>query len=597
VADAEGQPGGRWSAPRWHYPEYPPGSVIEIRVHGVGGEPPSSMTRDPDPVLVGGDELAGFHRARNPVVDTVDREDAGTGQPPPGHGGPTTNGDPPRASRRRRSLHVREVLAWGGQTSGTVRHALWVLLLPFALFNVAGRMHVTGSATRARRQRAACRVLALTMTLSVVALTCGIAFDLIAVQCGARAEACLGGSGSGPFLLAPFRRFGDDVIGRFGVAALVPVLVIVALWYSGRYGTRRLEGQRVPGTASSDPAATEPTSMADRDFWRNAWPASRLRGLHATAGFAWIGGTLALSSHLVVLDVAGPDAEVGGAWLVLAGVAAVTVLGCVVLVARPATAVPGRDRRVHLAVTVLRALGLGSLGLGVGRPSSAGCSCRRRFRPHGPRAPAVADPVRRRGGHRARVVGRRDPWLAPPPRMGTRRPPSSPARRRPRTSASRPRTPGWRSDRSCSELRGPRGPRRRSCAMPTRRRPPRDWLACPSSCTAARGCSRACSRGRTSPSSAWSALQMSLVVALGLLAAWRPGPAELREDRSPLDQGSPVPRDLTPVAVALLSLLLVTAVGAGLHALVGDALGSTWPRPSSTRPRTASHSWPRGGTG
>jgi hypothetical protein len=70
------------------------------------------------------------------------------------------------------------------------------------------------------------------------------------------------------------------------------------------------------------------------------------------------------------------------------------------------------------------------------------------------------------------------------------------------------------------------------------------------------------------------ALQMSLVVVLGLLAAWRPGSEELRQDRSPLDQGSPVPGNLTPVLVALLSLLLVTSVGAGLHALVGDALGS-----------------------
>jgi hypothetical protein len=548
--------------------------VIEIRVHGVGGEPPSSMTRDPDPVLVGGDELAGFHRARNPVVDTVDREDAGTGQPPPGHGGPATNGDPPRAPRRRRSLHVREVLAWGGQTSGTVRHALWVLLLPFALFNVAGRMHVTGSATRARRQRAACRVLALTMTLSVVALTCGIAFDLIAVQCGARAEACLGGSGSGPFLLAPFRRFGDDVIGRFGVAALVPVLVIVALWYSGRYGTRRLEGQRVPGTASSDPAATEPTSMADRDFWRNAWPASRLRGLHATAGFAWIGGTLALSSHLVVLDVAGPDAEVGGAWLVLAGVAAVTVLGCVVLVARPATAVPGRDRRVHLAVTVLRALGLGSLGLGVGAALFG-----RLLLPADGSAPTVLG--LRLWPTLCVVAGVTAlAWWA----VGTRGWPLrlgwGPTSAFVSGDAETPNVSISAANAGLalgSVLLGAAG----TAGSPTSlvrdayTAPTAEGLAgLPEQLHGSAGLLPGLFPGPYLPLIGLVALQMSLVVALGLLAAWRPGPAELREDRSPLDQGSPVPRDLTPVAVALLSLLLVTAVGAGLHALVGDALGS-----------------------
>lgn len=574
MAEAQGQTGGRWSAPRWNYPEYPPGSVIEIRVHGVGGEPPSSMTRDPDPVLVGGDDLAGFHRAHNPVVDTVEATEVTEPEPAQDGGGPSSNGHPPRPPRLRRALHVREVLAWGGQTSGTVRHALWVLLLPFALFNVAGRMHVTGSAPRARRQRAACRVLALSMTLAVVALTSGLAFDLVAVQCGALGEACLGGSGSGPLLLAPFRRFGDDVIGRFGVAALAPVLVIVGLWYSGRYGTRRLEGQQEPGTAGSDLAEGEPTSMADPDFWRNAWPASRLRGLHATAGFAWIGGTLALSSYLVALDLAEPAAAVGRLWLVLAGIAAVAVLGCIVLVARPATAIPGRDARVHLAATSLRALGLGSLGFGVG----AALFGRLLLPDDGP-VPTVLGV--RLWPALCVVAGTLAlAWWA----IGTR---GRPLRRDwgptsafvpgdgdvPNVSisvANAGLVVGSVLLGAAATSGSPGAIARDAYSAPTA-----EGLAgLPTALHGSAGLLPGLFPGPYLPLIGLVALQTSLIFALGLLAAARPGRPELREDRSPLDQGSPIPRDLTPVVVALLSILLVTAVGAGLHALVGDALGS-----------------------
>jgi hypothetical protein len=575
VSDAQGHPGGRWSAPRWHYPEYPPGSVIEIRVHGVGGEPPSSMARDADPILVGGDDLAGFHRARNPVVGTVETTDAGGREGASSNGGgPTTNGDPPPRPRRRRALHVREVLAWGGQTSGTVRHALWVLLLPFALFNVAGRMHVTGSAERARRQRAACRVLALSLTLSVVALTSGLALDLIAVQCGAAGEACLGGSGSGRLLLAPFRRFGDDVIGRLGVAALAPALVIVALWYSGRYGTRRLEWQESTGTSASERAGGEPTSLADADFWRNAWPASRLRGLHATAGFAWIAGSLALSSHLVLVDLAEPGATVTSAWLVLAGIAAVTVLGCVILVARPATAIPGQDRRVHLAVTSLRALGLGSLGLGVG----AALFGRLMLPDEGP-VPTVFGvalwptlcvvagvlalawwAVGTRGRPLHRDWG---PTSAFAPADGEVPNVSI-------TSANAGLAVGSVLLGAAATSRSPGSIVRDAYTAPSAEQ----LAGLPTALHSSEGVLPGLFPGPYLPLIGLVALQVALVLALGLLAAWRPGPPKLREDRSALDRGSPVPRDLTPVVVALLSTLLVTAVGAGLHALVVDWLGS-----------------------
>jgi hypothetical protein len=325
--DRRGSPPDRWSDPRSRYPEYPPGAIVELRVHGVGGEPPSGMTRDPAPRLVGGDELAGFWRARDPRVAGEDSDALPDGPP-----------------------HVREVLAWGGQTSGTFRHALWVLLAPFALFNLASRMRPSAPGSRrAPWHRAVCRVLALTMTSAVAAMTSAIAFDLLVVQCGTD-PGCLDAPRTGAALLAPLRS--DAPFSRhLAVGALLPLGVVTLLWFAGRYRTEALEGYEPaapaedddvvpdvvhpaaagqaatgsPSAAAAEGRATSDAAHRDGDgdarvhgpgvvptgpdvldadgFWRNAWPTSRLRGLHATTAFAWIGATFALAQ----LDIGAPD--------------------------------------------------------------------------------------------------------------------------------------------------------------------------------------------------------------------------------------------------------------------------------------------------
>jgi hypothetical protein len=79
--------------------------VTELLVHGVGGESAEVTLHEPHPMLVAGDATAGFYR------------------------GPDVDG------------RHRESYSWGGLTSGRASRALWLLLLPFALANLAGWMH------------------------------------------------------------------------------------------------------------------------------------------------------------------------------------------------------------------------------------------------------------------------------------------------------------------------------------------------------------------------------------------------------------------------------------------------------------------------
>ena len=336
--------------PRWRYPEYPSGSVIEIRVHGVGGEPPSRMARDPEPRLVGGDRLGGFWRARNPVV-----------RDPTEEGGPGV---------------YREVLSWGGQTSGSTLHALWVLLLPFALFNVAGRMHVvvgpTSSAYNRRRagaHRAVCRSLGLSLTLTAVAMLCAIAFGPVA-DCD---TACTERPRGLNVLLAPLRAFDGLPDSRLALLSVLPILMLVGLWLAGRYRTDDLEsygnpahqsgndddhapdGDRGRGHNPDDEAIT----FAHPGFWQNEWPTSRLRSLHLSAGYACIAGSLGLALQQ-------PDALVRAA-SAIAWVAVVVALGVVAL---PSVLHRRQDRAWTVTSVALRLAAVGSLGLVAGRTIS-----------------------------------------------------------------------------------------------------------------------------------------------------------------------------------------------------------------------------------
>jgi len=98
---------------------------VEIRVHGVSGTPPEELLDRTAAERVSGDRIAGFYRPAAPdqrrdVPRGVDTE--------------------PGARDAIDGAPWLEGYSWGGWTSGAKSRALWLVLAPFALVNVAPRM-------------------------------------------------------------------------------------------------------------------------------------------------------------------------------------------------------------------------------------------------------------------------------------------------------------------------------------------------------------------------------------------------------------------------------------------------------------------------
>ena len=223
------------------------GGTVELRIHGMGGATPEEHLEDPHPVQVGGDRIAGFYR---------------TGKV---------------------SDHHLEAYSWGGLTSRDSIRALWLLLLPFALANVAGYVVPRGGGQwHARYRRAihgAVRLLSLIVTLALIAWVAAMAMDQFAYQCGGK-EACR----SGRWWIALFEHptFGSDQPGRrLVIGALLPLTVLSVLWYLSYRSWKRYE------TADSKGAPTaERVDLADNSFWRGEELVRRLRTLHVAGGIS-----------------------------------------------------------------------------------------------------------------------------------------------------------------------------------------------------------------------------------------------------------------------------------------------------------------------
>ena len=106
-------------------PEGAPEQVLELRIHGVGGAPATDNLETPSVLQVAGDGAAGFFRAWYP--------------------GGTANGRP-----------KREAYCWGQLNYQAWWSALWLMLLPFGLINVAHWALPNARATALVRGRVRC---------------------------------------------------------------------------------------------------------------------------------------------------------------------------------------------------------------------------------------------------------------------------------------------------------------------------------------------------------------------------------------------------------------------------------------------------------
>lgn len=220
--------------------------VTELRVHGVSGASAESILDRPLLHRVAGDREAGFHRPRPAYGDTT------------GPGGVEL-----------------EAYRWGNLTAGAAARALWLMLLPFMLANVAIWMRPEASRRGAMLTRALCRVFGLSITATFVLSFVGISVDLVAWQCG---NACLAGRSWLGFLGSV------PTGGRLALLSLVPITGLAVLWWLARRTWCRYEMYPVPAERADG------DGLAAAGFWQGRALVGRLRAIHIAFAF----GALAL---------------------------------------------------------------------------------------------------------------------------------------------------------------------------------------------------------------------------------------------------------------------------------------------------------------
>lgn len=258
--------------------------ALELLVHGVGGTTPEEMLGDPRTVRVSGDGTAAVHRR----TDDVDAESR-----------PADHRDRP----------VPEAYVWSNLTSGNGSRALWLLLLPFMVVNLAHWMRPT--ARRAKRAVRTygllVRLIALTLTVLLVAAACEIAIDLTAWQCaGTRAcvddHSWLGflapeSAGGGGWWSQPGR--------RLALAALLPAALTGLLWYLSHRTWSAYESQQ-PLPHQPDPEETSRNALGRPGFWYGRRLVARLRAAHTAAGLLTVAAAVGASAARYDRRAGGP---------------------------------------------------------------------------------------------------------------------------------------------------------------------------------------------------------------------------------------------------------------------------------------------------
>ncbi|MFD8389658.1 hypothetical protein ACFV2N_10800 [Streptomyces sp. NPDC059680] len=250
-----------------------PDAELELLVHGVGGTTPEAMLGDPRTVRVTGDDTAAvFRRAED--------AEAGKGKEPL---------DRP----------VQEAYVWCNLTSGDSSRALWLLLLPFMVVNLAHWMRpaAPGRHRTVRLYGLLVRLAALSLTVLLVAAACEVALDLVAWQC-AGVRSCAHRHSWLAFLAPPasvppggHATWWSLPGRRLALAALVPTALTALLWYLSRRTWSAYESHRPmayePGPDSDGSALTRP------GFWYGRRLVARLRAAHTAAALLTVAAAVA----------------------------------------------------------------------------------------------------------------------------------------------------------------------------------------------------------------------------------------------------------------------------------------------------------------
>ncbi len=239
------------------------GAALELLVHGVGGTTPQEMLNDPRVERITGDGTAAIFRR----ADDVDAEH--------------------RPDDRRRDGPVPEAYVWCNLTSGSGTRALWLLLLPFMVVNLAHWMRPSAPGRRrtVRLYGLLVRLAGLTLTVLLVAAACEVALDLAAWQC-AGTRTCADRHSWLGFLSPTVSDGGwwSSPGRRLALASFVPAALTGLLWYLSRRTWSDYESQQ---PLARDPQPDEdpgPTALGRPGFWYGRRLVARLRAAHTAAG-------------------------------------------------------------------------------------------------------------------------------------------------------------------------------------------------------------------------------------------------------------------------------------------------------------------------
>lgn len=151
---------------QYSWPEFEAPGLTELRIHGAGATPISEMLDSPVYVRVAGDDTAGFYR----VPDSDRIKDPDEGDPRrAAHDLTGPDGEPGQV----------EAYYWGKFSSGGGWRAFWILLLPFALVNVAGWF----APRRSGFARSLVRLFGLLTSVALVYWVSSITVGILA-ECG-----------------------------------------------------------------------------------------------------------------------------------------------------------------------------------------------------------------------------------------------------------------------------------------------------------------------------------------------------------------------------------------------------------------------------
>ena len=298
---------GLFTAPHSADIPLPPPGELEIRIHGVSNTPPTNVLGVKVVERVSGDELTGFYRALDPPGD-----------------------------------RVCEAYSWGSlnlsatSTLAALQRAGWLLLLPFALANVAYWTRPV-LATAPRRGRgflgaALTRISGLLLTGLLVAAAASVGIDLVAWQCfrGGEDRCSVLPAWVGFLSTPPW----DAPARRLAFGSLLPLLVLLVLWLLSRATLQRFE--ETPDPSANTTGGGVGHLLERAGFWSGAERLLRLQRLHLAFGVSLVvamtAGPIALSRQYTTYS-SGTTSRVLVSLLALAAVALVclTIIGTALL--------------------------------------------------------------------------------------------------------------------------------------------------------------------------------------------------------------------------------------------------------------------------